>query len=47
MGHLIDDGPTAKNIARRVFDAARQPAVRVAEVQLWETPNCRATYRPR
>ena len=43
---LIDDSPTAENIARLVFDAARQLGVAVAEVQLWETPNCCATYRP-
>jgi 6-pyruvoyltetrahydropterin/6-carboxytetrahydropterin synthase len=44
--YLIDDSPTAENIARLVFDAARQLGVAVAEVQLWETPNCCATYRP-
>ena len=43
---LLDESPTAENIAKLIFHAARQLGVGVTEVQLWETPNCRATYRP-
>ena len=42
---LIDDNPTAENIARLIFEKARETGLPVAEVRLWETPNCHATYR--
>jgi 6-pyruvoyltetrahydropterin/6-carboxytetrahydropterin synthase len=42
--------PTAENMARHFFDElarrlAGRPAVRVAEVRVWETPGATAAYR--
>ena len=43
---LMDRNPTAENIARLIFERARQLSLPVVEVRLWETPNCFATYCP-
>ena len=43
---LIDQNPTAENIARLIFDFTRNAGFPIIEAQLWETPNCSATYRP-
>jgi 6-pyruvoyltetrahydropterin/6-carboxytetrahydropterin synthase len=43
---LIDHNPTAENIARLIFDFTRDAGFPIIEAQLWETPNCSATYRP-
>jgi 6-pyruvoyltetrahydropterin/6-carboxytetrahydropterin synthase len=43
---LMDDNPTAECIARLVFEHARELGLPVSEVRLWETPTCKATYRP-
>jgi 6-pyruvoyltetrahydropterin/6-carboxytetrahydropterin synthase len=42
--YLLDVNPTAENIARLIFDYARGQGFPVAEVRLWETPNCYATF---
>lgn len=42
---LLDDNPTAENIARLLFRVARELGLPVVEVQLWETPECSASYR--
>ena len=42
---VIDENPTAENIARLIFEKACEAGLPVAEVRLWETPNCYATYR--
>ncbi len=44
--YLLDCNPTAENIARVIFDVAREHGFPVVETRLWETPNCYATYRP-
>lgn len=44
--HLMDDNPTAENIARLISERARAQGLPVVEVQLWETPHCFATYCP-
>ena len=44
--YLMDANPTAENIARLIFDYAAAQGFPVVEVQLWETPHCRAVYRP-
>jgi 6-pyruvoyltetrahydropterin/6-carboxytetrahydropterin synthase len=44
--HLIDVNPTAENIARLIFDAARDQGFPVVDVRLWETPRCCARYCP-
>lgn len=43
--YLIDANPTAENIAKLIFDVARQHDFPVVETRLWETPRCYATYR--
>ncbi len=42
---VLDDNPTAENIARLIFDHAREAGLPVVEVLLWETPNCHAAFR--
>jgi len=42
---LMDENPTAENIARLIFDQARREGFPVVEVILWETPSCFATYQ--
>jgi 6-pyruvoyltetrahydropterin/6-carboxytetrahydropterin synthase len=41
---VMDANPTAENIARLIYDHARSRGLPVAEVTLWETANCHATY---
>lgn len=42
---LMDENPTAENIARLIYDFAAGQGFPVVEVQLWETDDCYATYR--
>jgi 6-pyruvoyltetrahydropterin/6-carboxytetrahydropterin synthase len=44
--YLLDDNPTAENIARLIYEAAAGLGFPVSEVRLWETPRCFATYAP-
>lgn len=44
--YLLDENPTAENIARLIFDYAQQQGFPVVEVRLWETPRCCAVYSP-
>jgi 6-pyruvoyltetrahydropterin/6-carboxytetrahydropterin synthase len=44
--YLLDENPTAENIAKLIFDESKKlelPAP-IVGVQLWETPKCFATY---
>ncbi|GAB6165738.1 6-pyruvoyl tetrahydropterin synthase family protein [Thermostilla marina] len=41
---VIDANPTAENIAKLVYDYAKQQGLPVVGVKLWETPRCSATY---
>ncbi|ASV76839.1 6-carboxytetrahydropterin synthase, Queuosine biosynthesis QueD, PTPS-I [Thermogutta terrifontis] len=43
---LMDENPTAENIARLIFDYVAQKGLPVVETRLWETPRCAAVYRP-
>ncbi|NQU26136.1 MAG: 6-carboxytetrahydropterin synthase [Candidatus Nealsonbacteria bacterium] len=43
---LLDANPTAENLAKAIGDFARQQGFPVAEIRLWETPRCYATYCP-
>ncbi|MFO1092017.1 MAG: 6-carboxytetrahydropterin synthase [Planctomycetaceae bacterium] len=45
--YLIDRNPTAENIARMIYERARECGFPVIEVALWETVRSCATYRPR
>jgi 6-pyruvoyltetrahydropterin/6-carboxytetrahydropterin synthase len=42
--HLIDDNPTAENIAKLIFDFATSCGYPVFRVDLWETRRCYASY---
>jgi len=44
---LMDENPTAENIARLIFDFTASRGFPIVECQLWETPRCFATYRPK
>ena len=41
---LLDDNPTAENIARAIYDHVRAAGYPVRSVQLWETPTSHAIY---
>ncbi len=42
---VMDDNPTAENIARLIFNDAKQRGLPVLSVKLWETPSSYAEYR--
>ena len=42
---LMDENPTAENIAKAIWQAAQTAGLHVSEVRLWETSTSRATYR--
>jgi 6-pyruvoyltetrahydropterin/6-carboxytetrahydropterin synthase len=42
---LMDENPTAENIARLIFEFTASRGFPIVECQLWETPRCFATYR--
>lgn len=46
--YFMETNPTAENLAILLYNAARKllPAdLEIKEVEIWETPNCSATYR--
>jgi 6-pyruvoyltetrahydropterin/6-carboxytetrahydropterin synthase len=43
--YVMDENPTAENLAKLIFDHARSKGLPVVEVQLWETPTSSASYR--
>ena len=43
--YVIEQNPTAENIARLIYEQARSADFPVVEVSLWETPHSFATYR--
>lgn len=42
--YLVEENPTAENIAKLIFDFAIKQAFPVTQVDLWETRNCYASY---
>lgn len=42
--YVMDENPTAENIARLIFDHAQREGLPVLEVVVWETENCYAAY---
>ena len=42
---VIEENPTAENLAKLIFDEAQQMGFPVTSVQLWETESSCATYR--
>lgn len=43
---LMDENPTAENIARLIYDFTAAQGFPIVECVLWETPKCFATYLP-
>ena len=43
--YLIDENPTAENIAKLIFDFAEGRGYPVSKVDLWETRSCYASYQ--
>ncbi len=43
--YLLDDNPTAENIAKHIYLQARSRGLNMAEIRLWESPSSYATYR--
>ena len=43
---VMEDNPTAENIARLIYDRARDAGLPVVEVLLCETENCCSSYAP-
>ena len=43
--YVMEENPTAENIAALVWQAAHKAGLDVTEVRLWETSTSRATYR--
>jgi 6-pyruvoyltetrahydropterin/6-carboxytetrahydropterin synthase len=43
--YLLDDNPTAENIAKHIYLQARNQGLNMAEIRLWESPSSYATYR--
>jgi 6-pyruvoyltetrahydropterin/6-carboxytetrahydropterin synthase len=43
--YLLDENPTAENIAKLIFEKTRAAGFPILEARLWETPKCFATYR--
>jgi 6-pyruvoyltetrahydropterin/6-carboxytetrahydropterin synthase len=43
---VMDSNPTAENIARLIYEHARDAGLPVVEVVLWETEHCCSTYAP-
>lgn len=44
--YLLDENPTAENIAKLICERNRSVGTPIVEVRLWETPRCFATYVP-
>ena len=42
---VMEQNPTAENIARLIFEHAVAKGLPIVEVLLWETDNCHASYR--
>jgi 6-pyruvoyltetrahydropterin/6-carboxytetrahydropterin synthase len=43
--YVMEENPTAENIAKLIFDQACAKGLPVVEVRLWETPTSYASYR--
>ncbi len=43
---VMEDNPTAENIARLIYDQAAQAGLPVVKVVLWETEHCFSSYGP-
>lgn len=43
--YVMNENPTAENIAKLIYNHAKSKGLPVAEVRLWETPTSCASYR--
>jgi 6-pyruvoyltetrahydropterin/6-carboxytetrahydropterin synthase len=43
---VMDDNPTAENIARLIYEQAAKSGLPVVKVVLWETAHCYSSYEP-
>jgi 6-pyruvoyltetrahydropterin/6-carboxytetrahydropterin synthase len=43
--YVMDENPTAENIAKVIFHEMRKMGLQLGEIRLWETPSSYATYR--
>ena len=43
--YLMDENPTAENLAKLIFEFAKKTGLPVVEVRLWETSTSCASYR--
>ena len=43
--YVVDFNPTAENLARLLYDRAQDAGLPVVQVDVWETPPCKATFR--
>ena len=43
--YLLNENPTAENIAKLIFRITEEFGYRVVKVRLWETPRCFATVK--
>jgi 6-pyruvoyltetrahydropterin/6-carboxytetrahydropterin synthase len=41
---VMEENPTAENIARLIYEHAHEQGLPVVEVTVWETENCHASY---
>jgi 6-pyruvoyltetrahydropterin/6-carboxytetrahydropterin synthase len=44
--YLLDENPTAENIAKLIYTESQAHGFPIVEVKLWETPRCFATFVP-
>lgn len=44
--YVMEENPTAENIARLIYERIHQSGLPVVEVQIWETGTSCAVYRP-
>ena len=42
--YVMEDNPTAENIAKLVFNQVKSQGIEVKEIRLWETPTSHASY---
>jgi len=43
--YLMDENPTAENIAKHIYKQVQSQGFQVREIRLWETPSSYASYR--
>ncbi len=44
--YVMEENPTAENIAKLIYTQVKETGLPVVEVQIWETGTAYATYRP-